>query len=267
MADELLTVVENLETVPEALRGYYREDNGRHILNASPVGSFELADTAALKKALNAERTAKENLAKSAKAYEKYKDVDLDAAIEAQQKLAEFDAGNIDMEAEVQRKLKAQADQLITQHEEVTAGLNSKNEKLMGKLRTLLIDNQAITAITEAKGNVKNLLPHVRDRVRVVETEDDYEIQVLTETGEPAVDGEAKPITIDALIKGFVKEFSFAFKGAESSGGGGAGKQSIAGTADAGKLVISQEEARDPVKYRAARERAAKEGLKLVMGE
>jgi len=267
MADELLTVLENLENVNEALRPFYREDNGRYILNASPVGNFELADTAALKKALNAERSAKENLAKSMKKYEKYADIDLDAAIEAQSKLAEFDAGNIDMQAEVQRKLKAQADQLVTQHGEETEALKNRIDKLMGKLRTLMVDNVAITAITEAKGNVKNLLPHVRDRVKVVETDDDFDIQVLTEQGEPAVDGQAKAISIDALIKGFVKEFPFAFKGTESTGGGGAGKQSIAGTADAGKLVISQEEARDPVRYRAARERAAKEGLKLVLGE
>ena len=268
MADELSLVVDDLKTVDEKYQGAYREDGGKYYLNGIASGNVEIADTAALKNALNQERKRADGAAKSAKAFEKYADVDLDAAVDALGRIAEFDAGNIDMEAEVQRKLKAQADQLVAQHGEKLSASEAKSKKLMGKLRTLLVDNVAINAINEAKGNVKNLLPHVRGRVEVVETEEgDYGIRVLTEQGEPAVDGEAKPIDINALVKGFEKEFPFAFKGVGSTGGGGAGKENIGGTGEGGKLVLSQDDARDPVRYRAAKERAAKEGLKLVLEE
>lgn len=267
MVDELLTVVEDLETVPEGYRGAYREEGGRYYLNGVAVGTVEIADTGKLKNALNLERKAKESAEKALKAFDKYADVDLDAAVDALSRIEEFDAGNIDMDKEIQRKLEAQADQLVKQHNEKLSASESRSEKLMGKLRTLLVDNEAIRAINEAKGNVKNLLPHVRNRVKVVEDGDDFGIQVLTENGEPAVDGEANPISIEALVKGFEKEFPFAFKGTPSTGGGGAGKETLAGTSEAGRLVLSKEDARDPEKYRAARDRAAKEGLKLVMDE
>jgi hypothetical protein len=267
MADELAVRVEDINTVPEKYRDAYREDGGAYFLNGVSSGDFEIANTAALKGALNKERTAKEAALKSLKGFDKYADVDLDAALEAVEKLKEFDAGNIDMEAEVQRKLKAQAEQLIADHSEKLGAANARSEKLLGKLRTLLIDNEAIRAINEAKGNVKNLLPHVRNRVKVVETDDgDFGVQVLTEQGEPAVDGQANPIGIEALVKGFEKEFPFAFKAPASTGGGGGGKDAP-GASSGGKLVLTQEQARDPMQYRAARERAAKEGLKLVLEE
>ncbi len=267
MVDELLTVIEKKEDVPEKYADAYREDNGRYFLNGTAVGNVEIADTGALKNALNSERKAKEDAVKIAKAYEKYDGKDLDAALDALGRLDEINKGNVDVAAETKRQLDAQAKQLVEQHNETLAASNAKSEKLMGKLRTLLIDNEAIRAINEAKGNVKNLLPHVRNRVKVIESGDDFGIQVLTEQGEPAVDGEAKPITIAALVSGFKKDFAFAFKGAGSTGGGGAGKENIAGTSEGGQLVLSKEDARDPMKYRAAKERASKEGLKLVMEE
>lgn len=267
MVDELQIVVEDINSVDEKYRGAYREDGGKYFLNGVGTGGYEIADTTKLKNALNLERKAKESALKVAKGFEKYSDVDLDAAVDALSRIEEFDAGNIDMEAEVKRKLDAQAQQLVTQHNEKLAIAEAKSEKLMGKLRTLMIDNVAINAINEEKGNVKNLLPHVRGRVKVVEVDDDFDIQVLTETGEPAVDGEAKPVTMKALINGFKKDFPFSFKGAGSTGGGGVGKETIGGTSEGGKIVLSKEDARDPEKYRMAREKAQKEGLKLVMEE
>ena len=267
MADELLTVVDDLTTVDEKYQGAYREDGGKFFLNGTKVGDLEIADTAKLIGALNKERNLKEAAEKISKGYTKYAEIDLDAAIEALGRVEELTAGDVDMKAELERKLKAQAEQLVTQHGETLSAEQAKSEKLMGKLRTLMIDNEAIRAINEAGGDVENLLPHVRGRIKIIEIDDDFDVQVLTKLGEPAVDGEAKPVSIEALVKGFEKPFPFAFKGAGSSGGGGAGKDEGTATPKGGKLVLTQEDARDPVRYRAARERAAKEGLALVMEE
>ena len=267
MADELSLVAEDLNSVNEKYRGAYREEGGKYYLNGVAVGSYEIADTAALKSALNKERRRADSAEGVMKKYEKYNDVDLEAAIEALGRIEEFDKGNIDMEAEVQRKLKAQADQLVAQHSEKLSAANTKSEKLMGKLRKLLVDNEAMKAIEAAKGDVELLLPHVSGRVKVIEADDDFGIQVLTEQGEPAVDGEAKPISIEALVKGMVKRFPSAFKGAGSTGGGGGGKENAPGSSQGGVLTISKDDARDTVKYRAARERAEKEGLKLQLEE
>lgn len=267
MVDELVLRTEDITQVPEKYRGAYREDGGAYVLNGVAVGDYEIADTGKLKNALNQERRAKEAAMKQAKAFEKYAEVDLDAAVDALSRIEEFDKGNIDMEAEVQRKLKAQAEQLVAQHNEKLSAATGRSEKLMGKLRKLLVDNQAMKAIEAQKGDVELLLPHVSGRVKVIEKDDDFDIQVLTEQGEPAVDGEAKPITIEALVKGMVKKFPAAFKGAGSAGGGGGGKDNAPGSPQGGVLTITKSEARDVSKYRAARERAAKEGLRLELVE
>ena len=267
MPKELATKVDSLDAVAEELKDYYREDNGAFVLNGTAVGDFEIADTGKLKNALNLERKAKETAVKKAKAYEKFADVDLDAAVDALARVDELTAGNVDIESEVKRRVEAQVKQVVDAGNEKLAVSEGKGEKLLSKLRTLMVDNEAIRAINEAKGDVENLLPHVRNRVKVIETENDFGIQVLTEQGEPAVDGEAKPISISALVKGYEKKFPFAFKGAGSTGGGGAGKEHASGTPKGSELVISQEDARDSEKYRAAKIRAEKEGLKLVMEE
>jgi len=267
MVDELDLIVDDINTVDEKYRGAYREDGGKYFLNGIAVGSYEIADTGALKSALNKERRRADDAEKVAKGFEKYSDVDLEAAIDALGRIEEFDAGNIDMDKEIQRKLEAQAEQLVKQHNEKLESVNTRSEKLMGKLRKLLVDNEAMKAIEAAKGDVELLLPHVSGRVKVLEQDDDFGIQVLTEQGEPAVDGEANPISIEALVKGMVKRFPSAFKGAGSSGGGGGGKDGAPGSSQGGTMTISKEDARDPLKYRAAKERAEKAGQTLQLEE
>lgn len=98
----------------------------------------------------------------------------------------------------------------------------------VGKMRTTLekhlIDNVAITALTDAKGAPALLLPHVRAQVKVVTDSDgNYIVRVVDKDGDPRGDGKGGFMTIGDLIAEMKtsKEFGRAF---ESSGTTGSGK-------------------------------------------
>lgn len=221
MVDELNARVETIEDVPENYRGLYREDeSGGFVPNIKGVGDFELVNTGNLKSALQKERKSRSDLEGQLKSFERFDGLDPDEARTAIEKMKDFDAKNIDMDAEVQRKLKAQADQLISEHEKALGSETEKSQRYFGKLQKVLVDNEAIKAINELEGDVELLLPHVRSRVKVIENDGDLMSQVVTPTGEPAVDGNAQPIGIGALVKEFQTKFPSAFKGAGSSGTG-----------------------------------------------
>lgn len=61
----LKLTVDNLESIPEDLRGYYTEKEGKYHLNVEGV-----QDTKGLKSALDKERKAHEDLEKQTKAWE-----------------------------------------------------------------------------------------------------------------------------------------------------------------------------------------------------
>jgi len=227
MPDILKTRVESLDAVPENYRGAYAEveGGGAFELSTEAVGSFELVDTGNLKSALVKESGTVESLEKALAPFKRFEEsgIGVDDALKAVERIAEWDKGNIDNEAEVVRRIDSVKQQMVAEHEAEKSGLVSTNEKLSSKLRTLLIDNEAIKAIEARKGNVELLLPHVRQRVKVIEKDGDFGVQVLLESGEPAIDGAGNGIGIDALIKGFEEKYPMAFKGAASSGGGAPG--------------------------------------------
>jgi DNA repair exonuclease SbcCD ATPase subunit len=241
MAD-LLTKVDDIETVDEALRDYYREENGAYFLNATTVGTLEVADTAALKNALTNERKAKEEAIKAFKPYEKYAEINLDAAIEAAARVEELTQGTVDQQAELERKLQSQADQLVTQHNEKLSAVEAEKVELQNAVKVMMIDNRATAEILKAEGDVENLLPHVTKRMEVIKsdkTKTGFDIQVLKTDGDPAIDGQANPVSVKDLVNSFREPFPFAFKGAGSSGGGGAGDD---GPGSGGKKTVKRSE-------------------------
>ncbi len=248
---DLLTKVDDINAVDEGFREAYTEKDGAFFLNAKTVGTLEVADTAALKKALNSEKQFKEDALKLAKPFEKFAEVDLDAAVEALGKVEELTKGSVDFQAELKGKLESQAEQLLTQHGETLTAEKAKSEKFMAQLRTLMVDNEAIRAIQAAEGNVENLLPHVRARVKLVELDDGFGIEVLTTQGEPAIDGEAKPIGIETLVNSFKEVFPFAFKGVDSKGGGGGAGNQTPGAGGVKTITRADYDKLDPFAQRA----------------
>lgn len=249
MPDILETRVDNLDAVDEKYREAYAKDEerGDFALSTKASGDFELVDTSNLKSALNKERDRAEGLEKSLAPFKRFEEsgISVDDALKNHERIVEWDKGNIDNEAEVIRRIDSVKQQMVAEHESEKSGLASTNEKLSNKLRILLVDNEAIKAIEARDGNVDLLLPHVRQRVKVVEKDGDFGVQVLLESGEPAIDGGGNGIEIDALVKGFEAKYPMAFKGTPSSGGGAPGG-AAPGAGDSKEVTMEEFKSMNP---------------------
>ena len=148
----------------------------------------------------------------------KYKDIDPEkyAELKALQEEAERKA------AEESGNFEALEKQLKEQHAKELDTEKSKGEKLTRSLENYLVRAAATKAIADAEGAVDLLLPHVIDRLRVVENDDGHFARVVDAAGQPVVqDAQGTPMTIDTLVTGEMKEkFPSAFKGTGATGGG-----------------------------------------------
>lgn len=104
-------------------------------------------------------------------------------------------------------------------------------EEKVGTMRTslerYLVESAAKSAIAEAKGNVRLLLPHVRANCRVVEQDGDYLVRVVDSDGEPMSDGKGGYLDISGFVQSMRKsdDFASAFEAEEKGGSGSDGGQ------------------------------------------
>jgi hypothetical protein len=219
----LKAIVDNLEDVEEAHRGFYQEKNGKHFLAVEPVDGFGLEDVGGLKNTLGKEMTKRKELEKLSK---KFEGLDPDKAREAIEKYEEF--GNLDPRKEADKIAQAKVDaitkQMVEKHLGELKSREDRSSQLTRKIETLLIDQVATAAVAEADGNVRLLLPIIRGRTRVVENDGEFSVEVMDEHGITQVDGEGKPVKIAGLVASMKgsEEFGQAFR---TSGAAGSGKQ------------------------------------------
>lgn len=268
-------VVDKIDAVPEPVRGEYTEKDGKFYLGVIPGGGLEVADVSKLKSALQAERKAKSD-------YEtRLKDFDgLDAAKarEALETLSQL--GDIKELKSLDEKLAARERQLTEKFEADRKALEKKFagerdalgktvETLTGQLANTMIESSASKAIADAKGSVELLLPIIKSSTRVRRDEKTGRVfvEIVDGNGEPRP-SPAAGSTDNMTIKEFVEElrnnpsYARAFDGTNSTGGGATGSTGGAGSGN-GVFRLTEAEARDPQKYRAAKERAVKAGQRL----
>ena len=251
MALKLKITAKELGELSEGIRQFYEEKNGEYILSVDGV-----EDTSGLKTALNKERENNKELAKMARGWEA-----LGKTPEEIKALVES------MEEKKRHELEkaGEYEKLIAQvNEKHNKTLEEKQKEIELMSRTLeshLIDANAIAAISEAGGNSKLLLPHVKDRVRVVKNESgQYEVNVLSkDKSTPLVNSEGKPINIKDFVSQMRDDevFSMAFK---ASSGTGSGTPAPSRSVGSPSFKISREDAKDGAKYKAVREAAVKAG-------
>ena len=107
------------------------------------------------------------------------------------------------------------------------------------------------------------LLPHVRRYLKRVEEGDDFKVIVVDDKGNPRVAGaNGDLMTVEQLVAEMKTkdEYAGGFKGTGASGSG-AGGSGVTSTGD--QILITRADGRNPAKYQAAKERAAKEGKTL----
>ncbi len=148
-----------------------------------------------------------------------------------EQKMAEHHAKDMDA-------LKAvQGDQTDTLEAELSAARR--------EIEDLLIDSVAATAIADAKGLVKVLMPHVKAHSRVAKDADGKSfVQVVDANGiERVTDGKGTKMTIPDLVSQMRQDPDFArnFEGSGSSGGGSS--KSSGGAGGVGSVAAGDKQA------------------------
>lgn len=219
----LKALVDKVEELPEAARGFYQEKDGRFVLDVEPVDGFALEDIGGLKSTLGKEMTRRKALEKD---FAKYKDIDPDRAREALAKLEEF--GSIDPHKEadkiVDQRVKAATGQLVQKHQKELEAERLERQSLEVQLQTVLVDQAATAALAEAKGSVELLLPHVQRHTRVRKLEDGrHVVDVVDKDGNVRIaNSKGDPMTIAGLVQEMRKSEAFgrAFEGTGNSGSG-----------------------------------------------
>lgn len=222
MFDFPLTV-DSLDAVPEKYRAFYEEEDGEFKLdNILSTKIDKLAKT------IEKERSRAKDASRDAKAWEgigstpeevKAKLEGLEAThaaeIEKLQKLIEEkgdSAGKIEkIKAEIKKASDAEVERAkatVTQME--------------GTLRTHLMEAAAKTAIAEAKGKVKPLLPYVLQKLSFVNESGQYVVRVVDEDGETRVTKDGRDMGIRELVEELKSDndFSGLFEGTGTSGSG-----------------------------------------------
>jgi hypothetical protein len=205
----LKLTLDSLDGLDAALQPLYtKTEEGKYRLDAEGLDSIQ----AALK-------TANKEAADRRKALEGFKDVD---PAEYQRLKSEAEERAV---ADASRKGewdKLREQMAAKQTEKDTAHAN-REKSLLTALESHLIDAQATAAIASAKGIPQLLLPHVKSRVKVIEDNGTFKVQVLGQDGNPMIaDAAGTPAGIAHLIESFKADpvFGRAFEGTGASGGG-----------------------------------------------
>lgn len=238
------------EGLDEGIKGLYEEKDGEYALGVEGI-----EDTSGLKSALAKERSEREKYAKQAKAWETLgKTPEEIQELVAQQ--AEAEKKRLEKAGEFD-KLKQQ---LIEQHSTALAAKDKELVNMKGSLESYLIDANAIAAITKNEGNTTLLLPHVKSRVRVINEDNKYKVQVVLQDGQtPMLNDKAEPISIEDFVKSMRNDetFQVAFKPTGTTGSGSEGSKG--GQAGSSQFKITRAEMSANVrKYIAIKEAAAK---------
>ena len=246
------------EDIPEALREYYKEENGKFVLEAEGV-----EDVTGLKSALEEERTRRKELERKSKGSSSGNDDRLTP--KEREELKELREARERAE-EDELKRKGDYEKLEQRlHSDYAKKLEDKDgtlNKFKGSLHNVLLENAATKAISHHKGDANLLLPHVQKHLRVVES-GDGKFSVEVADGDSARYSTKDPkqaMSVEELLEvDFLTHDSYsrAFEGRNHSGGG---NPPNSGTRSGGAVTITKSQARDNRAYRAAQEQAVKIG-------
>lgn len=221
--------IDSVDGLPDPVKPLYVQKDGKFVLDVEGV-----PDVTGLKTALNTERTARgeaeKNLRETAKNLERFKDVDPD-------KYRDLLGREKDLTTQ-SKSWETLRDQLNTTHAQELKARDEQVKGLKGTLETQMITNVALTEIEKAQGSSVLLLPHIRDRAKLVEENGKLFVRLFDDKGNPLIDNQGQYLTIAAFI-GQLKQsqdFAGAFKGTGASGGGADGGGGSGGGGTAGNL-------------------------------
>jgi hypothetical protein len=212
------------ELSEEIQKEYIKQDDGTYQLYVTPVDGLGLENATNLKSALSKERTARETAEKKLKGFG---DLDADKAREALKKVEEM--ANWKPEDKVKEQIEAITKQITEKHKGELGTKDESIQTLTRQLEKVMIDVEAIKAISEHKGSATLLLPHVRNSTRMRKNDKgEFIVEVVGEDGNPRI-SPAVNSTANMTIAEYVAEmkgqdtFAPAFEGSGASGSGAGG--------------------------------------------
>lgn len=237
--------VDSLDGVPAKAKPLYKKDEA--------TGRFVYDDITGLKNALEHEKREKGTLKGQLSQLSAFKELGITAdearELLEQRRTAEeqrlIDAGDF----------KSLKEQMEANHAASLADKDaviSRYKKFIEK--TLVSDNaRAVLASDDIKGNATLLLPVIRDRVEVAESDGEFQLVVKRPDGTPMLNEANGPATLKDLFMELRKapEYADAFKGVNQSGGG-APNNPLGGGAPNGSLVRGKMSVKEKTAYISA---------------
>lgn len=260
MALKAALTAEQFVALDAATKAHYQQSGDMYLLAVEPVNGYQLRDVDDLTKALARERgelkTARERLAD-------FEGLDAKAARDAVSKVGAMKDWK--PEDKVREQIEAIKADLVGKHGTERAGLETQVKELQAQLEEHLVVASATKAITEQKGNVELLLPHVRSQVRVTkDAKGKFFAEVVDHDGNPRISLKSKAaenMGIGELVESMRNSPTYApaFAGSGQSGTGSAAIGKTQGPA----FTLTVDEAHDPRIYQARKAEADKAGRPL----
>jgi hypothetical protein len=224
----LKATYETADAIPEGVRDYYGQPEGeeRFVLQVDSADGFALENVSGLKSTLG---KLKDRADRAEAGLKRFSSLNAEPDAIAQN-LAELESLRESKQDEgtAVTSLRNEMEQMRKSAKEETdkaiAPINSLAESRLAQIKELLIDNELSSAISEAGGSSKLLMPVLRNEVRAV-TDDEgrVKVQIVDGEGTPRVMGTSlEPMTFGALVeeKKNDPDLAIAFSSAGSSGGG-----------------------------------------------
>jgi len=249
--------------LPEPVQGQYaKADDGRLRLIVERVEGWALEDVADLKSALSKERSAAKMAAERLQAFGDVEPAKAKEALEKVERMSKWTP-----EEKVAEQIKAREAQLAEKWGKEVEASRKEREDLQRQLEAHLVTASAVGALTKQKGNVELLLPHVQRQIKVErDGNGTFVARVVDKDGHLRITprpGSQDPMSIEELVESMRASdiFAPAFAGSGASGSGAQGSPRAGNPPS--RFTITREDARDPSKYRAAKEAAQKAGGRL----
>lgn len=244
----LQALVDDIETLDEGLRGFYRkleiEDennpmhahNGRYVLDVAPVAGVAIDHTEGLKSSLSQARTERDDANKKLQTFDGIDPIDVKTKLEKLEKLQKIDPTK-EADKLADEKVQAVKDAAQKEVAKLTATGKGREDKLTAQIRNLLLTSDAKSALSKHGGDVELLLPHIERQARVREKDDgSFVVEVLDKGGTTRLKDMSNPMSLEDLvtemksIDPFAKAFDAENSGSRSSSSGNPGGPSNGGT-------------------------------------
>jgi hypothetical protein len=265
--------LDSIEGLDESLQSHYVEqEDGTFRLNVETVGGWALEDVAGLKSSLAKERKNARTYAAELAGFDKDGErLDAEAAWEALTKLRDYEENPPgDNNEEIQQlrdQFLAKEKKASDKYQADLDALRTERDAIDALLNDSVIDTAVTAAIAKHEGRQKWLSPYVRKYVKATNGGEEGKrvARVIGPDGEERISlksGSNDPMSVAEFVASLKDdpEWSDAFPGSGATGSGATGSDRAS---SGGTFRISETDAADPAKYRAARKRAAEAGKQL----